>query len=110
MRRRWLTQRVKRAGVSELDFEHRLLLQFRGPAITSDAGCCANRCSDAWPPTRSWMTVEAFRDPVVRWLVGDRAITASAPSASQIGRFQTKWLSRSESLAALADLPSEWMQ
>ena len=28
------------------------------------------------------------------WVVGDRAITGSAASASQMGRFETKWLSR----------------
>jgi Transposase DDE domain group 1 len=32
------------------------------------------------------------RDPAMRWVVGDRAITASAASASQMGRFATKWL------------------
>jgi hypothetical protein len=32
------------------------------------------------------------RDPAMRWVVGDRAITSSAVSASQMGRFETKWL------------------
>jgi hypothetical protein len=32
-------------------------------------------------------------DPAMRWVVGDRAITESAASASQMGRFETKWLS-----------------
>jgi len=41
----------------------------------------------------------------MRWVVGDRGITGSAASASQIGRFETKWQSRPENLAALADLP-----
>ena len=45
------------------------------------------------------------RDPAMRWVVGDRAITGSAASASQIGRFETKWMSRPENLAALVDLP-----
>jgi hypothetical protein len=40
----------------------------------------------------------------MRWVVGDRAISSSAASASQMGRFEMKWLSRSENLAALADL------
>jgi hypothetical protein len=47
-------------------------------------------------------------DPAMRWVVGDRAITRSAASASQIGRFETKWLSRLENLSALADLPGRW--
>ena len=37
-------------------------------------------------------------DPAMRWVVGDRAITGSAASASQMGRFETKWLSRPENL------------
>jgi len=36
-------------------------------------------------------------------------ITGSAASASQMGRFETKWLSRPENLAALADLPGRWI-
>ncbi len=36
------------------------------------------------------------RDPAMRWMVGDRAISRSAASASQMGRFETKWLSRPE--------------
>jgi len=36
------------------------------------------------------------RDPAMRWVVGDRAITGSAGSASQMGRFETMWLSRTE--------------
>jgi hypothetical protein len=32
------------------------------------------------------------RDPAMRWVVGDRAITGYAASASQMGRFETKWL------------------
>jgi len=35
----------------------------------------------------------------------DRAMDRTAASASQIARFEKKWLSRPENLAALADLP-----
>jgi Transposase DDE domain group 1 len=49
------------------------------------------------------------RDPAMRWVVGDRAITGCAASASQMGRFETKWLCRPENLAALTDLPGEWI-
>ena len=35
-------------------------------------------------------------DPAMRWLVGDRAISEPAASASQMGLFETKWLSRPE--------------
>jgi hypothetical protein len=49
------------------------------------------------------------RDPM-RWVVGDRAIARSAALASQIGRFETKWLSQAENVAALADLPGRWIE
>src|SRR6202795_1276983 len=48
-------------------------------------------------------------DPAMRWGVGDRAITGSPASASQMGRFETKWLCRPENLATLADLPGDWI-
>jgi hypothetical protein len=39
----------------------------------------------------------------------DPAISGSAASASQMGRFETKWLIRPENLGALADLPGQWI-
>jgi hypothetical protein len=49
------------------------------------------------------------RDPAMRWVVGDRAITGCAASASQMGRFETEWLTRPENLIALVDLPGRWI-
>jgi len=49
------------------------------------------------------------RDPAMRWVVGDRAITGYAASSSQMGRFETKWLARPENLVALADLSGQWI-
>src|SRR5947208_852541 len=49
------------------------------------------------------------RDPAMRWVVGDRAVRDAAASASQMGRFETEWLTRPENLAALADLPGRWI-
>ena len=46
----------------------------------------------------------------MRWVVGDRAIMGAAALASQLGRFETKWLSWPENLAALADLPGQWIE
>jgi len=133
-------------GALRLDFNRRLMLQFRGSAITSDAGLLAYRAlddtlgltdmgADTLADARTGKNgrhrlagllrqsifgrlagyedvndaERLCRDPAMRWVVGDRAITGSAASASQMGRFETKWLSRPENLAALADLPGQWI-
>jgi hypothetical protein len=49
------------------------------------------------------------RDPAMRWLVGGRAPMGQAALANQMGRFETEWLTRPENLAALADLPGQWV-
>jgi hypothetical protein len=50
------------------------------------------------------------RDPAMRWVVGGNAAMGQAASASQMGRFETEWLARPENLAALADLPGQWIE
>ena len=133
-------------GALRLDFDRRLLLQFRGSTITSDAGLLAyrelddtldltdtgaDRLADARTGKNGrhrlvgMLRQSVFgrlagyedvndaerlcRDPALRWVVGNRAITGFAASASQMGRFETKWLSRPENLAALVDLPGQWI-
>ena len=49
------------------------------------------------------------RDPAKRWVVGGRTPMGQAASASQMGRFETAWLTRPENLTALADLPGRWI-
>src|SRR5271165_2960564 len=49
------------------------------------------------------------RDPAMRWVVGGKAPMDRAASASQMGRFETEWLAGRENLAALADLPGQWI-
>jgi len=129
-----------------LNFDRRLLLQFRGSVITSDGGLLAYRELDnvlgltasggerlaetRTGRNRRHLLVGLLRqsvfgrlagyedvndaerlchDPAMRWVVGDRAITGSAASSSQMGRFETKWLCRPENLAALIDLPGQWI-
>lgn len=48
-------------------------------------------------------------DPVMRQVVGGRAVDAQAASASQIGRFETETLALPENREALADLNGQWI-
>ena len=49
------------------------------------------------------------RDPVMRQLIGGRAVKSGAASASAMGRFETATLTQAENLAALADLSGHWI-
>jgi hypothetical protein len=49
------------------------------------------------------------RDPVMRHLVGARAVKQGAASTSAIGRFETATLAQAEKLAVLADLCGHWI-
>lgn len=48
-------------------------------------------------------------DPVMRQIVGGRAVDQNAASASQMGRFETEVLTTPDNLAALPDMPGRWI-
>ncbi len=135
-----------KSAALRLDFDRRVMLQFRGSVITSDGGLLAYRELDdvlalttsggerlaeaRTGKNRRHLLVGLLRqsvfgrlagyedvndaerlccDPAMRWVVGGGAPMGRAASASQMGRFETEWLVRPENLAALADLPGEWI-
>jgi hypothetical protein len=48
-------------------------------------------------------------DPAIRAVVGRRGLDRLAASTSQMGRFETAWLTSEANLAVLADLPGAWI-
>ena len=48
-------------------------------------------------------------DPAMRWIVGGKAAHGCAASPSQMGRFETRWLTAEKNLSALADLSGQWI-
>ena len=49
------------------------------------------------------------RDPVMRQIVGGRAVDGQAASTSQMARFETDILASAQKRAALAELPGQWI-
>ncbi len=45
----------------------------------------------------------------MRWIVGGKAAAGCAASASQMGRFETRWLTAQKNPSALADLSGRWI-
>ncbi len=129
-----------------LDFDRRLMLQFRGSVVTSDAGLLAYRelddalglsdiAGEKLADARTGKNgrhalvgmlrqavfgrlagyedvndAERLRhDPAMRWIVGGKAAHDGAASASQMGRFETRWLTAEKNLSALSDLSGQWI-
>ena len=53
--------------------------------------------------------VRLSRDPVMRQIIGGRAIDGRAASSSQMGRFETEVLATAANRDALADMPGQWI-
>jgi hypothetical protein len=45
----------------------------------------------------------------MRWIVGGKAALGCAASASQMGRFETRWLTAEKNRSTLADLSGQWI-
>jgi hypothetical protein len=48
-------------------------------------------------------------DTAMRWIVGGKATWGHAASSSQMGRFETRWLTVEKNLSALSDLSGQWI-
>lgn len=49
-------------------------------------------------------------DPVMRQIIGGRAVDGQAASCSQMGRFETELLATTDNRDALADMPGQWIE
>jgi hypothetical protein len=131
-------------GVLRLDFDRRLMLQFRGSVVTSDAGLLAYReLDDALSAMAGERLAESRtgrngrhalvgmlrqsvfgrlagyedvndaerlrHDPAMRWIVGGKAASGCAASSSQMGRFETRWLTSEKNISTLAKLSGQWI-
>jgi hypothetical protein len=133
-------------GALRVDFDRRLMHQFRGSVVTSDAGLIAYWelddalglsaiAGDVLADARTgkngrYALVGMFRqslfgrlagyedvndaerlrhDPAMRWIGGGKAARGCAASPSQMGRFETRWLTAGKNLLALTDLSGQWI-
>jgi hypothetical protein len=107
-------------GVLRLDFDRRLTPQFRG-SVVADArtgkngrhalvGLLRQSVFGRLAGYEDVNDAERLRhDPAMRWIVGGKATSGAAASPSQMGRFETRWLTEAKNLTALADLSGQWV-
>jgi hypothetical protein len=119
----------------QLNFDRRLKLEFHGSKITSDAGLLAYRELDealglttaagaALSDLRRGRNTRHSRlagyedvndaerlsvDLAMRAIVDRRGLVGTAASISQMGRFETRWLTHEANLVALSDLAGSWI-
>src|SRR3984893_1615384 len=127
------------AKVLRLDFDRRLMLQFRGSVRL--ARSTTRSSLPRWPGDKladartgkygrhalvGMLRQSVFgrlagyedvndaerlrHDPAMHWIVGSKATSGCAASASQMGRFETRWLATGKNLSALADLTGQWIE
>ena len=81
-----------------------------GMAVTRWSGCCGSRCSDGLPDTK--MSTTPCACGMIRRCAGSSAArrpSGAAASPSQMGRFETRWLTAEKNLSALTDLSGRWI-
>jgi Transposase DDE domain group 1 len=109
------------SDVVRLDFDRRLMLQFRGSLVTSArtgrngryalVGLLRQSVFGRLAGYEDVNDAERLRhDPAMRWIVGGKAAHSGAASPSQMGRFETQWLAAPANLSALADLSGQWVE
>jgi hypothetical protein len=77
------------------------------PTILEFSRACAAARESLGGQSRQAFSLK--RDPAMRWIVGGKAAHGCAASASQMGRFETRWLTADKNLLALADLSGQWI-